>query len=138
MADDRYGEQGGRLPPASGFSVQFGDGLSGTFAEVSGLTADGDAVDYREGQVTLRHGIFVGAAELLKILREVAVDLIDPSKRQVTIGLLDPNGRPAMTWTLNNAWPTKFTGPELNAEGNEIAIEELVLAHEGLELIKVS
>ena len=34
-------------------------------------------------------------------------------------------------WNFINAWPTKWDGPHLNAKGNEIAVETLVLAHEG-------
>ena len=131
--DEGHGEQGGRRPFS--FSVQFGDGLIGSFDEASGLTSDTNVVDYREGHVTLRHGSFAGDAEVLKMLREFAAAIVNPAKRCVTIRQLDPNGAARMTWTLNNAWPVKFTGPELNAEGNEVAIEELVLTHEGLEIL---
>ena len=33
-----------------------------------------------------------------------------------------------------NAWPVKIEGPSLNASANEVAIESLELAHEGLEI----
>jgi phage tail-like protein len=39
-----------------------------------------------------------------------------------------------MVWTLTNAWPTKITGADLNAEGNEVAVESLEIAHEGLTI----
>jgi len=35
-----------------------------------------------------------------------------------------------MTWTLNNAWPTKIQGTDLKADGNEAAIETIELAFE--------
>jgi phage tail-like protein len=52
----------------------------------------------------------------------------------VTISLLDEAGAPTMVWTLTNAWPTKITATDLNAEGNEVAIESIDIAHEGLTI----
>jgi phage tail-like protein len=52
----------------------------------------------------------------------------------VTISLLDEAGAPTMVWTLANAWPTKITGTDLKAEGNEVAVETIVIAHEGLTI----
>jgi phage tail-like protein len=39
-----------------------------------------------------------------------------------------------MTWTLANAFPTKITGTDLNADGNEVAVETIEIAHEGLTI----
>lgn len=52
----------------------------------------------------------------------------------VTISLLDEQGKPTMVWTLSKAWPTKITGTDLKAEGNEVAIETIEIAHEGLTI----
>lgn len=41
---------------------------------------------------------------------------------------------PIMVWSLANVLATKFKGPELNATASQVAIEELTLVHEGLEL----
>jgi phage tail-like protein len=35
-------------------------------------------------------------------------------------------------WTAINAWPTKYTGPDVNATANEVAVEQLELVHEGI------
>ncbi|MCG6942863.1 MAG: phage tail protein [Thiohalocapsa sp.] len=45
-----------------------------------------------------------------------------------------PRPRTIMKWTLLNALPIKFKGPDLSATANQVAIEELHLVHEGLEL----
>jgi phage tail-like protein len=39
-----------------------------------------------------------------------------------------------MVWKLTGVLPTKFKGPDLNATASQVAIEELQLVHEGLEL----
>ena len=37
-------------------------------------------------------------------------------------------------WRLRNAMPVKFRVGDLNAKGSDVAVEELHLAHEGLEM----
>ena len=58
----------------------------------------------------------------------------DPAatRRNGSIVLLDRQGQEKARWNFFNAWPTKWTGPSFSAEGNDIAIETLELAHEGL------
>src|SRR5215475_2417674 len=56
------------------------------------------------------------------------------SRRTVAITLLDGTGAPVMRWTLRDAWPVKLEGPSLNARGNDVALETIELAHEGLHL----
>ena len=54
----------------------------------------------------------------------------------MTIALLDEAGNPVMVWGLANAWPVKINGPDLKADGNDVAIESLEIAHEGLVVRK--
>lgn len=46
----------------------------------------------------------------------------------------DAAGQPAITWQLDRCLPVKFKAADLNAKGNEVGVEELHLAHEGLRL----
>ena len=48
-----------------------------------------------------------------------------------TITVLDPNGEEICSWTLAHACPVKWTGPTLDAGGNQVATEVLELAHNG-------
>jgi phage tail-like protein len=41
---------------------------------------------------------------------------------------------PLLVWKLTGVLPTKFKGPDLNGSASQVAIEELTLVHEGLEL----
>ncbi|MCW2484070.1 phage tail protein, partial [Candidatus Symbiopectobacterium sp. NZEC135] len=56
------------------------------------------------------------------------------ARTAVTINLLDESGAPVMSWKLKNAWPTKVTGTDLKSDSNEVAVETIELAHEGLEI----
>ena len=40
----------------------------------------------------------------------------------------------AMVWKLLNAWPTKVTGTDLKSTGNEVSVETIEIAHEGLTI----
>ena len=50
------------------------------------------------------------------------------------ISLLNENHEPAMVWKAKNAFPVKLEGPRLKATGNDVAIETLEVAHEGLSI----
>ena len=52
----------------------------------------------------------------------------------MTISLLDEGASPTMVWTLSNAWPNKITGTDLKATGNEVAVETIVISHEGMSV----
>jgi phage tail-like protein len=55
--------------------------------------------------------------------------------RPVHVFLLDGAGRPVRGWRCLAATPVEWTGPELVAERSGVAMEELELAHEGLEAV---
>jgi phage tail-like protein len=55
-------------------------------------------------------------------------------RRTVVIKLLDETAAPKMTWTLNNAWPTKITGADLKLDGSEVAVESIEIAFETLDV----
>jgi phage tail-like protein len=54
-------------------------------------------------------------------------------KRDITVKLLNANGDLIRTWKIRQAGPVKVEGPTLNAKGNDVAIETVVLSHEGIE-----
>jgi phage tail-like protein len=35
-------------------------------------------------------------------------------------------------WNFINAWPSKISGPQISADSNDLAIEELTIVHEGM------
>ena len=131
------------------FSVQLGDDNSVTFSEVNGLETETKVIEYRHGNnpifypikmpglghvgnVTMRKGIFINDSKFWDWYDEIKMNTI--KRRTVVISLLDETGTPKMTWTLNNAWPTKITGTDLKSEGNEVAIESLEVAFETLTI----
>ncbi|MDD5033805.1 MAG: phage tail protein [Methylococcaceae bacterium] len=132
------------------FTVDITDiGENLPFQEVSGLDTETQAIEYRAGNskvfstikmpgikkfgnITLKKGVFVKDNKFWDWYSQIKLNTIKRSS--VTIKLLDEEGNPTMTWKLINAWPTKITGTDLKSDGNEVAVETLELAHEGLEI----
>lgn len=132
------------------FQVQFGDiNETATFQEVSGLDIETQIIEYRSGNspqfsiikmpgiqktsnITLKKGIFLKDNSFWDWYNQIKMNTIE--RKTVTIKLLDESGNPTMIWTLQNAWPTKITGTDMKSDGNEVAIETIEIAHEGLIL----
>jgi phage tail-like protein len=84
------------------------------------------------GDLTLKRGVFAGDNEYYDWWNTVALNTVE--RRDITISLLNEAHEPVVVWKVKNAWPTKVTSTDLNASGNETAIETLVLTHEGLTI----
>lgn len=137
-----------RRDPLRGFNFEVdieGIGTS-SFSEVSGLTADGDAVDYREGtdainnvrklpgmrkftMLVFKRG-YIPDSELWEWYARIYNGQDD--RRNGSVVLLNEQRKPVMRWHFENAWINKIEGPSLKAAGNEVAIESMELCHEGL------
>jgi phage tail-like protein len=63
-----------------------------------------------------------------------SVRLKTGERRDLVVTLLNEERQPVMVWKVRQAIPVKVEGPELTASGNEVAIESVELAHEGLEV----
>lgn len=148
MADD--GSQQSSVWPLPKFYFQVKwDSEVILFQEVSGLDVEAQVIEYRSGDgpafstvkmpgikkytnVTMKKGVFKSDNKFWDWFNQIKMNT---TKRvPVTISLLDEEGKPTMVWTLTNAWPTKITGTDLKADGNEVAIESIEVAHEGLRI----
>ena len=133
------------------FEVDFGllrQGIS--FQEVSGLEAETQNIEYRAsdngkefstikmpgvakyGNVTMKRGIFVKDDTFWAWFNQIKMNTI--KRETVIIKLLDESDHVTMKQTLSKAWPIKITGVDLNSDGNEVAVETLEMAHEGLTI----
>ncbi len=129
------------------FVVEIGGSSVSGFSEVSGLEASIDVIEYRLGGDPTTHKLPGRARMEDLVLRRGVDDNRDlwnwfkagldgqVDRRLVSIILLDAAGQERLRWNVRNAWPRKYTGPTFNASGNDVAIEEVVLTHEGIELV---
>ena len=134
--------------PVFHFQIQWG-GTNLGFAEVSGLNIETQMIEYRDGlspvyssikmpgipkygNITLKRGILPADNEFYDWLNTTKLNTVE--RRDLTISLLNENHEPVMTWKATNAFPVKVEGPGLKATGNEVAIESIEIAHEGLTI----
>lgn len=130
------------------FSVDWGGTKIG-FTEVSGLDVETDPIEYRHGaspefsktkmpgmqkysNITLKRGSFQSDNEYFEWWNTVKLNTIE--RRDITISLLNEEHEPLIVWKVKNAWPLKVQSTDLKADGNEVAIETMELAHEGLTI----
>jgi phage tail-like protein len=140
---------GDRKDPYRGYNflVEI-DGITRAgFRECSGLDSTQDPIEYREGNegltarklpglnkysnISLKWGI-TDDAELWDWRQQVMDGNIDGARKNGSIVLMDDTGEEKVRWNFREGWPTKWTGPSLNATGSDIGIESLDIVHEGL------
>ena len=84
-----------------------------------------------QSKITLKHGL--AGNELWNWFQEGLYDG-KVVRRNISIKLYSTDRSKVKEWTLDNAYPVKWTGPTLNSAGNEVAIETLELVHHGLQM----
>jgi phage tail-like protein len=131
---------------AFAFRIELNGILSGAFSEVSGLQVEIETEDYREGglngyihklagparypsNLILKHGIL--DADVLWQWQQATIEgAID--RQTLSVILLDSALKPTWQWTVRDAYPVKWSGPDLRGNANEVAVETLELAHRGI------
>lgn len=116
------------------------------FSEVTGLNQESNVIDYREGQESITPRKLPGLNKFgnITLKRGISPDLSvynwrktvtdgDIERRNASIVLHNEKHEEVVRWNLVNAWPSKYVGPDLKANANEVAIESIELTHEGVE-----
>jgi phage tail-like protein len=149
MADDGSTQSTSVWPlPKFHFQVKWDDSEV-AFQEVSGLDIEAQTIEYRAGNspvfstvkmpgllktgtITMKKGVFKSDNAIFNWFAEIKMNSI--TRKSLTISLLDEEHNPTMVWKVRNAFPVKVSSTDLKAEGNEVAVETLELAFEGLEI----
>jgi phage tail-like protein len=138
--------------PRFHFQVDWG-GAKISFTEVTGLVMEREKIEYRHSDskdfnrvampgmvknnnITLKRGKFEGDFDYNAWLEEISDDRAN-KRRDVTIRLLNEKHNPVAAWTAARCFPVKVTAPDLKSDANEVAVESIEIAHEGLKLMKV-
>ena len=141
---------GQRIDPfrSYNFRLEIDNTTIGSFSECSGLSSEGEAVDYREGtdvlqsvrklpalrsyaNISLKRGM-TQTDELWKWYENIANGITD--RRNATIILMNELREDVIRWNVENAFVNKVEGPTLSATGNEVAVETVELVHERLTM----
>ena len=149
MAGDDPDDSGPVWPlPKFHFRVEWDD-TEMAFQEVAGLDVESDVLEYRAGDspgfstmkmpgmtryanVTLKKGFFVTDDPVRDWVADIRSNTIE--RKKLTISLMDEGNTPTMTWRLRNAFPVRISGTDLKSDSNEVAVESMEIAHEGLTI----
>jgi phage tail-like protein len=131
---------------AFNFLVELDGITQASFTECTGLGAKTEIIEMREGgdnttvrklpgkmtytDITLKWGL-TDSAELWVWRQQVIDGTIVRKSGSIVVYDLSNHAEVAR-WNFVNAWPSDWQGPTFNAKGADIAIETLVLAHEGI------
>ena len=132
------------------FLVEIDGIVQGGFNEVTIPESAQDPIEYREGSdmptvrkipglikygnVVLKWGT-TDSLELYAWRKEVENGQMASARKNMAVIVLDEEGNPVSRWEFREAWPTKYDAPDLKATGNEIAIDTLEIAHEGMRRV---
>jgi phage tail-like protein len=115
----------------------------GTWSKIEGLGFSYQVTEYREGGVNSYMRKIIGPVKYdnLRLSRPVDSDsqlisiwltanLIKIVPQTMSITALDSAGNEVTTWNLAGVVPVKWTGPSLDVNGNQVAMETLELAYD--------
>src|SRR5882672_5266606 len=139
--------------PRFHFQVDWGTGKKISFMEITGLVMEREKIEYRHSDskgfnkiamaglvknanFTMKRGKFEKNFDFNQWLDDIANDRVN-GRRDVIIRLLDEKHSPVAAWSATRCFPVKITAPDLKSDANEIAVESIEVAHEGLKLMKV-
>jgi phage tail-like protein len=134
------------------FLIEIDGIVQAGFSEATIPDTSSDVVEYRVGNepttvrklpglrkygnITLKWGI-TDSLELYEKWRKPVEDgKMKDARKNVAIILMDEEGNPAARWEFENAWPSKYDAPDLNAKGTDVAVETLEIVHEGMKRVK--
>ncbi|MBE0480416.1 MAG: phage tail protein [Dehalococcoidia bacterium] len=140
--------------PVSSFYLDISGKITGLFRECAGLGSESEIITQLvagpSGQqvllkipgavkfdnIVLKRGV-TNDMQIWEWRKLVEDGKVNQARMNGTITMFDQENNSIAEWTFENAWPCKVSGPTLNSGNNEIAVEELHIAHEGMKREKV-
>ena len=122
------------------------------FTECSGLGSEHEIIEHKAvddqgrevvqkipgrlkwSDVTLKRGI-TDSMDVWEWRETVENGEMGEARTNCSVVMMDRNYEDVARWDIENAWPSKVSGPELKADSNEFGVEEIVLIHEGLKRV---
>ncbi len=136
------------------FAVEIQGVVTGFFTECSGLGSEHEVIEHKvvteTGQevvmkipgrlnwenITLKRGI-TSSLDIWDWRKMVEDGNVEEARHDGSITMFDQELNPVARWEFKNAWPLKVTGPQPQADSNEIGVEELEIAHEYISRVDI-
>jgi phage tail-like protein len=136
------------------FAVEVQGKVTGYFTEVSGLGSEHETIEHKvineKGvevimkipgrlkweNIVLKRGI-TSNMQIWEWRKEVEDGGVEGARSDGSVTMYNQALDPVARWEFKRAWPVKVTGPSVKSDSNEIGVEELTLAHEYIERVKM-
>jgi len=131
------------------FEVKIEGKLSGFFTECSGLGSETEVTEHkivgqgdREavrkvpgrlkwGDITLKRGITANM-DMWTWRQAVVEGKVGAARSNGSVIMYDQAGTAVAQWDFSAGWPSKISGPSVQADSSAIGVEEVVIVHEGI------
>jgi phage tail-like protein len=135
------------------FAIEVQGKISGFFTECGGLGSEHEVIEHKivdtKGReivqklpgrmkwqdITLKRGI-TKEMDIWKWRKQVEDGDVEGARRNGSIVMFDQGLKEVARWNFERGWPTKVTGPSLQADSNAFGVEEMTIVHEGITRIK--
>ena len=131
------------------FGLEIEGKLTGYFLSVSGVGSESEVIEHKivseTGEtiiqkipgrltwtdVTLKRGV-TSNIDVWNWRQQVVEGKIDDARTNCSIVAYNQANEEIARWNFENAWPSKVTGPEMDAGGTDYMVEEITIVHEGM------
>jgi phage tail-like protein len=144
-----------RTDPLTSFhyAIEIQGVVTGFFTECSGLGSEHEVIEHKvideKGHetlmkipgrmkwenVVLKRGITQNM-DIWDWRKKVEDGHVTDARLNGSVVMFDSTLSEVARWNFENAWPVKVTGPQPKSDSNEIGVEEMTIAHEGMWRVK--
>ncbi len=132
------------------FGLEIEGKLSGFFTTVGGIGSESEVVEHKIvnpdtgetiiqkipgrltwTEVTLKRGV-TSSIDVWDWRQQVIEGKVDDARTNCSIIAYNQSNEEIARWNFDNAWPSKVTGPDMDAGGTDYMVEEMTIVHEGM------
>ncbi len=144
-----------REDPLLGFSfmLDISGSVAGYFSECSGIGSENEVTEQKVvnkegvqvvfkipgrlkwGDITLKRGV-TSDMQIWDWRKQVEDGQVGQARKNGSIVMFDTSLKEVARWNFVNGWPSKVSGPQPKADGNDISLEELTIVHEYISRAK--
>lgn len=135
------------------FGLEVSGKLTGYFTNVNGIGSETEVITQKivseKGEsitrqipgrltwtpITLRRGV-TDLKDVWDWRQMVVEGKIDDARTNASIIAYGQDNSPVAQWDLENAWPSKVSGPEMDSGSTNFMVEEMTIVHEGVVRVK--
>ena len=135
------------------FGLEIEGKLGGFFTTVGGIGSESEVVDHKivnpdTGEtiiqkipgrlawtdVTLKRGV-TSSVDVWDWRQQVVDGKVEDARTNCSIIAFNQANEEIARWNLDNAWPSKVTGPDMDAGSGDYMVEEITIVHEGMSRV---